>query len=374
VLRTQDDSPTPAVVAARNVGGYLVATAVVVLSAGSCLAAGAVVQTAAFLAIFALGVIVVAARFGIGPALWGAFGGVLTFDFLLVPPTLSFAVHRARDGVMLGLMLAVAMLASVVVEQLRRRLRSAQRQACAERLRNGVLSALSHDLRTPLTTIVGASAALCEDGLGSGERSRFSQILADEAVRLDRLVSRLLELARLEARPTAGVRPAQAIDEVIGAALHRLEQQLRGRRVVTDVPEELPLAEFDPVLIEQVMVNLVENALNHAGRESPIEISARFARGTVVVEVADRGPGVVCGDEERVFEKLYRGVRRGHDRGTGLGLTICRAILTAHGGRIWLENRRGGGAVVRFSLPAPPTAPVIARQRADAPVWSSRRP
>jgi two-component system sensor histidine kinase KdpD len=355
---------------AHNVGGYLVATAFVALSAGSCLAGGPVVQTGAFLAVFALGVILVAARFGIGPALWGAFGGVLAFDFLFVPPTLSFAVHHGRDGVLLALMLSVAMLASVVVEQLRRRVRSAQMQAGAERLRNGVLSALSHDLRTPLTTIVGASAALCEGGLGSGERSRFSQLVAEEAIRLDRLVSRLLELARLEARPTAGVRPAQAIDEVIGSALQRLERRIQGRSVVTDVPEDVPLAEFDPVLIEQVVVNLVENALNHAGPESPIEIAARFGRGAIVVEVADRGPGVARGDEERVFEKLYRGVSGERDsRGTGLGLTICRAILTAHGGRIWLENRPGGGAIVRFTLPTPQIARMLAPRNAEPGTW-----
>jgi two-component system sensor histidine kinase KdpD len=359
----------------RNLGGYLVATAVVALSAGSCLAGAAPLQVGAFLAIFALGLVVVAARFGIGPALWGALGGVLAFDFLFVPPTLSFAIHQGKDGLMLALMLAVAMLASVVVEQLRRSVRSAQMQAGAERLRNGVLSALSHDLRTPLTTIVGASAALCEEGLASRERSCFSQIVAQEAVRLDRLVSRLLELARLEARPSAGVRPAQAIDEVIGAALHRLECRLRGRRVTTDVPEEVPLAEFDPVLVEQVVVNLVENALNHAGRESPIEIAARMSRGTILVEVADRGPGVARGDEERVFERLYRGASSGGDNlGTGLGLTICRAILTAHGGRIWLENRPGGGAVVRFTLPAAPSAPAVASRGAEAAAWGAPRP
>jgi two-component system sensor histidine kinase KdpD len=122
---------TPAVAHARHVAGYAVATAVVAMSAASWLADAAVVRTAAFLAIFAVGVIVVAARFGIGPALWAALGGVLEFDFLFVPPRLSLAVDHRRDGLMLVLMLAVAMVASVVVEQLRRRARAAQRQASA---------------------------------------------------------------------------------------------------------------------------------------------------------------------------------------------------------------------------------------------------
>jgi two-component system sensor histidine kinase KdpD len=322
------------------------------------------VQTAAFLAAFPLGVLAMTARYGLAPAIASACGGVLAYDFLFVPPTLSLAVREARDALTLAAVLAVATVASLVVDTLRRRANHAQRQVGVERLRNGVLSALSHDLRTPLTAIVGASAALREDGLGSRERSEFSRMVADEAERLDRLVRRLLELARLEARPAAGVRPAQAIDEVIGAALHHLAGRLEGRSVRTDVPEDVPLAEFDPVLIEQVVVNLVENALRHAG-QSPIEIAARAHRGAVLVEVADRGPGVQRGDEERVFEKLYRGSPApGAGGGCGLGLTICRAIVTAHDGRIWLENRPGGGAVVRFTLPLP--------QRVRAPSSSPR--
>jgi two-component system sensor histidine kinase KdpD len=308
------------------------------------------VQTTAFLAVFPLGVLALTARYGLAPAIVSACGGVLAYDFLFVPPTLSLAVRETRDALALAVVLAATTIASLVVDRLRRRANHAQRQAGVERVRNGVLSALSHDLRTPLTAIVGASAALREEGLGSQERSEFSRMVADEAERLDRLVRRLLDLARLEARPAAGVRPAQAIDEVIGAALHQLAARLEDRSVCTDVPEDVPLAEFDPVLIEQVVVNVVENAIRYAG-QSPIEIAARLHRGAILVEVADRGPGVRRGDEERVFEKLYRGSQATGAGGCGLGLTICRAIVTAHDGRIWLENRPGGGAVVRFTLP-----------------------
>jgi two-component system sensor histidine kinase KdpD len=259
-------------------------------------------------------------------------------------------------------MLVVAIVASVVVERLRRRMRSAQERASIEQLRNAVLSALSHDLRTPLTAIVGASTALCEEDLGARERREFSRMVAEEAVRLDRLVGRLLDLTRLESGLVCLARHEQAIDEVIGAALRRLERQLQGRVVRTDVPEAIPFAKFDPVLIEQVVVNLVENAVRYAGRTSPIEVAARLDGVEVLVEVADRGPGVPRADEERVFEKLYRGAATGRrDDGTGLGLTICRAIVTAHRGRIWLENRTGGGAVVRFTLPVERPAPVRSR-------------
>jgi len=359
---------------AYTLNGYFAAAGVAALIGAPLLAGASAMHSAAVLAVFPLAVLLVAAQYGLGPAAVSACAGVLAYDFLFVPPTLSFAVREGRDGLTLALMLTAAMVASLVVVRLRRRARQAQQQAGAERLRNSVLNALSHDLRTPLTAIVAASAALCEGCLGPRERSEFSQMLAEDALRLDRLVGRLLELTRLECRPTAGMRPAQAIDEVIGSALLRLDRQLAGRSVRTDVPEDVPLAEFDPVLIEQVVVNLVENAVRYAGLESPIDISAREQAGAILVEVADRGPGVRRGEEERVFEKLYRGqasVER--DGGTGLGLTICRAIVTAHRGRICLENRPGGGAIVRFTLPVPDRALALP-DAVDDRVPSTHRP
>jgi two-component system, OmpR family, sensor histidine kinase KdpD len=304
--------------------------------------------------VFPLGVLVVTARFGIGPAIFTAVGGVLVFDFVFVPPAMAFAWPDLRDGLTLAVMLAVAAVASLLAEQLRRQLQSARRQAEIEKLRNALLSALSHDLRTPLTSLVGASTVLCENRLEPRQRHQFSRMVAAEARRLSRLVNNLLELTRLEAGRVHATQAHQAIDEAIGSALSRLEPQLLGRRVSTEVPEEIPLVVFDPVLIEQVIINLVENIVNHAGPASPVEIAARDCDDEIVVQVADRGPGVASGDEEKVFEKLYR-ARAGNDRGVGLGLTICRAIVKAHDGRIWLENRPGGGAVVYFTLPLGPS-------------------
>jgi len=316
-----------------------------------------VLQTTAFILVFPLGVLIATIAFGIGPAVLTAATGVLVFDFVFVPPALAFAVPDMKNALTLAVMIAVAGLASVLAEQLRRQLQRARRQTEVEQLRNALLSTLSHDLRTPLTVLIGASTALCEEQLDAQQRYQFSHMVAEEAQRLNRLVRTLLELTRLESGRAHFEPAAQAIDEVVGSALCRLERRIAGRCVRTHLAAGVPLAFFDPILLEQVVINLVENAVRHAGPASPIDIAMRPEEDSILVTVADGGPGVPPGDEEKVFDKFYRGARAtGGDGGMGLGLTICRAILAAHDGRIWLENRPSGGAVVCFTLPVSPAA------------------
>jgi two-component system sensor histidine kinase KdpD len=312
-----------------------------------------ILQVADLIVLFPLGVLVISARFGLGPAVFTAVAGVVAFDFLFIPPTMTLAIREGRNVVTLLVMLGVTAVVSLMTEQLRRQARQARRQAEVERLRNALLSALSHDLRSPLTNLVGAGTALREDALDARERRALAGVVAEEAMRLSRLVGNLLELTRLESGQVRAKCVPQAIDEAIGSALCRLEKKLAGRTVRTEVPEEIPLALFDPVLIEQVLINVLENAIKYTPPGSPIDIVATYENQHIVVEVADRGPGVRAGEERRVFERLYRGggATQG-DGGVGLGLAICQAVIAAHEGKIWLENRAQGGAVVRFTLPA----------------------
>jgi K+-sensing histidine kinase KdpD len=342
--------------------GYLAGLTSVVAMTLLSLPGAAICEPVAFAIILPLIVSLVTARFGVGPAVVTTIGGAAAFDYVFVPPALAFGVPNAKDGdgLTLVVMLAVAALASVLAEHSRRHAEGVRRRAEVERLRSVLLTTLSHDLRSPLATLIAAAAALSGQGLEPGQRSMFVRTIADEAGRLNRLVATLLDLTRLDSTTLRARRIPEAIEEVIGSALCRLERSLEGRTVRTHVPEEIPLAAFEPLLVEQVLINLVENVLHHADATSPIEIAARQEGQDILVEVADRGPGVPVGDEERVFEKFYRVVRAtaadGATHRRGLGLTICRAILTAHGGRIWLENRPGGGAVVRFTLPALPAS------------------
>ncbi len=221
-----------------------------------------------------------------------------------------------------------------------------------ERMRNAVLSAVSHDLRTPLATITGVTSSLLEQKQERDPASRREMIQSvyDEATRMDRLVNNLLYMTQVEAGALQVHKEWLPLDEVVGAALVRLEDRLDGRVIKTQLPSDLPLVPLDGVLIEQVLMNLLDNALKYAPPDRPIEISARASDGEVTFEVADRGVGVPPGDEQRIFDKFYRAAPSG-TRGVGLGLTICRGIVEAHGGRIWVENRPGGGAVCRFTLP-----------------------
>jgi two-component system sensor histidine kinase KdpD len=222
-----------------------------------------------------------------------------------------------------------------------------------ERLRSSLLSAVSHDLRTPLSVITGASSTLLE----SGEAFDFNVIrelatsIWDESERLNRLVSNLLDMTRLQAGALQVRKQWQPIEEVIGAALGRLSRQLKDRAVTTRIAPDLPFVPIDDLLIQQVLVNLLENAARHTPAGTPIEVSAYVGDESVVVEVADRGPGLPPGDPTRLFEKFYQAGEWKNRSGAGLGLAICRGIVQLHDGRIQAENRVGGGAVFRFSLP-----------------------
>ncbi|HEX9188453.1 MAG TPA: DUF4118 domain-containing protein, partial [Vicinamibacteria bacterium] len=228
----------------------------------------------------------------------------------------------------------------------------------AERLRSTLLSSVSHDLRTPLATITGAASSLVQDAsLGDASRRELQEAIYEEAVRLNRLVTNLLDMTRLESGSLQLNRDWHSLEELVGSALARLEPALKGRTVRVQVPSDLPLVPADGTLVEQALVNLLENAAKYAAPPAAIEVSARAKEGAVEVEVADEGPGLPAGAEERVFEKFYRAEPT--RRGFGLGLPICRAIATAHGGAVRAEGRSPRGARFVLTLPlgeAPPAA------------------
>jgi two-component system, OmpR family, sensor histidine kinase KdpD len=230
----------------------------------------------------------------------------------------------------------------------------------SERMRNALLATLSHDLRTPLTAIVGlSSAVLTQLEAAPAAQRALAADLHEEAHRMSGMVSNLLHMARLQSGNVQLNRQWQTLEEVVGAALRATSRVLGSRRVEVSLPEDLPLLRFDAVLLERVLVNLFDNAAKYTPPESPIAIGATADGDKVRVWVDDLGPGIPTGKEDRIFERFTRGERDPSRPGTGLGLALCRAIIEAHGGRIWAENRPGGGARFAFTLPLlkPPATP-----------------
>src|SRR6266850_544453 len=373
--------------------------------------------------VYLLGIVIVAMRFGRAASVLASVLSVAAFDFFFVPPYYTFAVSDSQYLVTFLVMFVVALVISgltvrtrdqaeaartqerrtaalfslsrelaaareiatlleaavrhlievfggrivsqvaVAVDRalLAEEAQTAQVRVEAERVRNALLSAVSHDLRTPLTAITGAASAALEGEtrIDDVTRRELLESIRDEAERLNRLVNNLLDVTRLESGSLSLRREWIPVEELVGGALARLAKPLGDRKVTTRLPEDLPPVHVDGLLVEQVFINLIENATKHTPAGQPIDVEARREGNEVVVEVADRGPGLPAGQEQKIFDKFY-GV--GAAGGAGLGLTICRAIVEAHGGRIGGQPRPGGGAIFRFSLPAgePPRPPEIA--------------
>lgn len=231
--------------------------------------------------------------------------------------------------------------------------RLASFQAESEALRNSLLSAISHDLRTPLTRIVGTASTLAEQdaGLTPAERHEFTQAIQDEAQHMAELMSKILDMARLTAGTIILHREWNTLEEIVGGTLSRLDAALGGRDVAIHLPDTLPLVRVDAVLLQQVLINLIDNAIKYSPSGTPIAISAEFAANALQLCIGDRGPGIPEHQREHLFKKFHRLTPESAQSGVGLGLALCRAIMEAHGGAISMSPRPDGGSQFILSLP-----------------------
>ena len=231
--------------------------------------------------------------------------------------------------------------------------RRAEVDAEVERNRNALLSAVSHDMKTPLASIMTAGSSLLSSPWKKDATTReLLETIVQESERMNALITNLLSATRLESGGVILKKEVEALDDLVFGVLSRLSGRLSDGQVNVDIPDDLPMVSVDAVLIDQLLVNLLENALRYSPSGSPIEIRGGAEDDGVTVEVCDRGPGIPAAERERVFDKFYRGqAAKQNDGGTGLGLTICRAVVQAHGGSIGVAGRVGGGTKVRFTLP-----------------------
>ena len=306
--------------------------------------------------IYLLAVVIVALRYRRGPAIVTSMLCVAVFDLLFVPPQGRFTVDDVQYLLTFAIMLAVGLIISTLTESLRRQASAQARlemQAETERMRSALLASISHDLRTPLAVMSGASSSLAERGerLSPAERQALAQSVFEQAREMSEQVSKVLQMTRLESGRLELERDWGSLGEIAGSVLRGLADRLATHRVIVELPEDLPLVRVDAGLIEQVLANLLENAARHTPPGTVVRLRAKLDGGEVVVSVEDFGPGLPEADVERLFDKFQHGVSEGSKGGVGLGLSTARAIVRLHGGRAWGEQLPGGGIAFRFALP-----------------------
>jgi two-component system, OmpR family, sensor histidine kinase KdpD len=308
--------------------------------------------------VFLIAVLASALRWGVGEAIYAAVLSILAYDFLFVNPVQTFIIASPQDVLMLLAFLVIAVLISNLTLRIRRQAQDmAQARVLAEteRLRTALLSSVSHDLRTPLASIIGSATSLLSYGAqyDQATQTELLQTIREEAERLDRYVGNLLSMTRLESGALELRRDWADAGDLVASALAELAPRLREHTVVVKAEPDVPLVTVDFVLMEQVLVNLLDNAAKYAPPGTTIRVDIDGAEGVVRIAVADEGGGLPPGELERVFDKFYR-VGRGDSQAesTGLGLSICRGIVEAHGGRVYARTKDDGtGTVFTVELP-----------------------
>jgi two-component system, OmpR family, sensor histidine kinase KdpD len=257
---------------------------------------------------------------------------------------------------------ALASLLAVALdrEQLQREALAAEGLRSSDSVKTAILRAVSHDLRSPLTAIRVAAESLASPSvtLSEDDKARQLDTVRDESARLDRLVANLLDLSRLEAGTAVSQRELVAADELLSQALVEFGSD---HRVRVELPRDPPLVEVDPVQVERVLVNLLENALRLSPAEADVVIRVFSASDEVVLRVIDKGPGIPASELDRIFEPFQQSTNGDARRGTGLGLAIARGFAEANGGRIWAESRPGEGACFAVAFPLAPAVVGLAR-------------
>lgn len=305
---------------------------------------------------FVLAVQIAAFAWGRGPAIVAAVASAVTFNYYWIGPPYQFEPPTPQEWFLFAALLSIALALGTISDRMRLVRQQARDLATSEQLQRALLNSISHDLRTPLTAIMGTlTTLLAEEGpvgrIDAPARRELLVIAYERAKMLDWLVAQILDMTKLE----AGVMRVQAepagLQTLIRLSLRSLGDPIDARCRVA-IPTDMPLVPMDTVLLAHAMRNIIDNAARYSPIESAIEIDASRSSREVVLSVADRGPGIPEAEIERVFEKFYQVRGDGAGRGgMGLGLAIAKGIVEAHRGRIWAERRDGGGTVVRLALP-----------------------
>ncbi len=335
------------------------ASAVFVALLGTALWKSGITQPNIFSTVpFILAVLFTAFLWGRGPAVMAAVASGATFNYYYIGSPYRFEPPTAQEWFLFIAMLTIGVGLGTVTDRMRHARREAAELAASERFQKTLLSSISHDLRTPLTAIMGSlTTLLAEKGpvgrLDAATRQELLSIAYGQTQALNRLVEQLLEMTRLEAGVVRLQREPAPLQDLLRLALSPMGADV-ARRYRVKLAPGIPPVQMDIILLSHAVRNVLDNAARYSPPEDPIEVEAAAQSGEVVLSVADRGPGIPSTDLAHVFEKFYQLPRTAggmNGGGAGLGLAIAKGIVEAHAGRIWAEQREGGGTIVRLTLP-----------------------
>jgi two-component system, OmpR family, sensor histidine kinase KdpD len=298
---------------------------------------------------YLLAVVIVAIRWGQGPAIITSILSVLAFDFFLVPPYLTLNVHDFEYLFTFGAFLAVGLIVSTLTSKVRAQIIQQQ----TEKLHCALLNSISHDLKTPLVSITGALSALLDNTakLNEQQKNELLEAACDESERLNRIVNNILDMTRSESGVLRISKKPCDLRDFIGACLEQLKDKIGSRNIKINIPKDMPEVSIDFPYMLKAFLNVIDNALKYSPDGSAIEIGASCVGQKVHVFVRDHGYGIPKDDLGRIFNKFYRIQRAQNVPGTGLGLSISKNIIEAHGGYINAESVLGKGATFILEFP-----------------------
>ena len=303
---------------------------------------------------------IIAMLFDISPVLLAALISALIWDFFFIPPKFTFRISSTEDLIMFLMYFVIASVNAVLtykIRQISKKASEEEKKASTVTLYNTLLNSLSHELRTPISTIIGASDNLLHDKNKLSEENKRKLVfeISKASLRLNDQVDNLLNMSRLESGIIEAKKDWCDINELIYSTTNQLEDALKDHNVIINITESLPLFKLDFGLMQQVLINLIRNAVSYTPERSTITISVNMSKQDtsekIILKIEDNGPGFPNEEIEKVFEKFYR-LKNSATGGTGLGLSIVKGFIEAHNGTITLSNKKTGGACFTIEIPA----------------------